>query len=190
MTVQDIESPDELVPEYTAVPDRFAVTDEGSANWVCRRIIEARLYADRVKQWAERELRRAAHEEDWFTRRFAGELEQWTRGELVARGGKARSVRLPAAQVGFRRTPATFRMADTAILVPWCQQHLPEALRLKVDAKGQAAQSLANLLHAAKLEVVVENGVTAAEVQKYVTTSGEVPPGVEAVDGRDLFFVR
>ncbi|MEM6552612.1 MAG: hypothetical protein AAF750_10865 [Planctomycetota bacterium] len=37
------------------VPERFVVRDEASANWVARRITEARAYAKRVHQWAEQE---------------------------------------------------------------------------------------------------------------------------------------
>ena len=115
MTVQDVELLNESEPEHVAVPERFAVCDADSANWVCRKIIEARLYADRVKEWAERKVRRAVNEEAWLTRRFGGQLEQWVRQELAAWGGGARSVKLPAGQLGLRSVPASFRTAEIAV---------------------------------------------------------------------------
>jgi hypothetical protein len=59
------------------VPERFAVRDEASANWVVRRVVEARTYAERVKAWAEREQRRARREERFFLHRFGAELDRW-----------------------------------------------------------------------------------------------------------------
>ena len=190
MDVQQSSESDELEPEAIGVPNQFAVTDESSANWVCRKVTEARAYADRVKEWAERELRRAAQEEAWLTRRFGGELEQWVRGELASRGGKARSVRLPAAQVGFRTIPMSFGKIDTPALLPWCRRHLPEALRLRVDSKGHPASLLAALLDAHGLDVSTEHGVVVSEVQRHITDTGEIPPGTTVTRGSEKFFIR
>ena len=41
------------------VPEKFRVADEDSANWLIKKIVEARQYAARVKAWADREVRRA-----------------------------------------------------------------------------------------------------------------------------------
>jgi len=57
------------------VPSTFAVTDAASANWVIRKIVEARAYAARVRHWSALEIRRAEREEQFFIRRFGVELE-------------------------------------------------------------------------------------------------------------------
>ncbi len=190
MNTDDVEQQDDVQPEYMGVPHRFTVTDEASANWACRKIIEARLYASRVMEWAEREVRRANNEEEWLTRRFGGELEQWARHELASRGGRARSFRLPAAQIGFRMTPAGFRMVDAPALTSWCRTHLPEALRTQVDARGRAAAALRQVLGEHGIDGKVEDSVVSSEVQKHIVACGEVPPGMEAVDRVERFFIR
>ena len=105
MAIEVVETSDDAVPEHISVPDQFTVNDASTANWVVRKIVEARSYADRVEEWAAGELRRARHEEAWFTAMYGPQVERWVRGELVARGGRARSVKLPAGQVGLRTTP-------------------------------------------------------------------------------------
>ena len=45
------------------VPERFVIDDAQKASWAVRRILETRAYAARVRQWSERELSRASHDE-------------------------------------------------------------------------------------------------------------------------------
>src|SRR5688500_3272947 len=56
------------------VPERFAVRDAATASWAVRKIVETRAFARRVREWADRELRRAAADEEWLIRRFGPEL--------------------------------------------------------------------------------------------------------------------
>jgi hypothetical protein len=82
--------------------DTFTVTDEQSANWVVRRIIAARTYAQHVKAWAEGELRRAEREEQFFWLRFGPQLKNWTANELARMKIKRKSLKLPAGMIGFK----------------------------------------------------------------------------------------
>ena len=70
-------------PDDAAPDDGFVVRDASSANWVVRKIVEARAYAQRVKAWAELEQRRAQREEDVLLRRFGVELEAWARQQIA-----------------------------------------------------------------------------------------------------------
>ena len=110
------------------VPERFSVCDEGSANWVARRIVEARAYARRVKEWAEQEQRRASREEEFFLRRFGSELTAWVRQELDVRGGKQKSINLPAGRVGFRTKQDRLVIDDEAAAIAWAKNHCPGAV--------------------------------------------------------------
>src|SRR5688500_6897486 len=58
------------------VKEGFHIHDAASANWVVRKVVEARQYAERVQAWADRELRRAKREEEFFRYRFGEQLEQ------------------------------------------------------------------------------------------------------------------
>ena len=190
MNVQVTPLPDEQEPDHTNMPDHFAVTDSESANWVVRKVVEARLYATRVEAWAAAEIRRAENEERYFLDRYGPQLERWVRQELAARGGRARSFRLPAGQLGFRSISASFRTADVGVLASWCRQHLPRALRLRIDAQGTSAAHLRALLADHDLQLAAEDGVIAADVNRHIEQTGELPPGVVAVGAEQRFFVR
>lgn len=48
----------------------FSIRDAASASWLVRRINEARSYKERVKLWAEREIRRADRDEQYLAMRY------------------------------------------------------------------------------------------------------------------------
>ncbi len=98
--------------DLAAPDDGFAVRDAASANWVIRKIVEARAYAQRVKAWAELEQRRAQREEDFLLRRFGVELQAWARQEIARQHDGRRSVSLPAGAVGFRTEPTRLAVTD------------------------------------------------------------------------------
>jgi hypothetical protein len=58
--VTDVETDIETLK---TIPKQFAIDNEKSANWLVKRIQQSRAYAQKVKEWAEQELRRAAREE-------------------------------------------------------------------------------------------------------------------------------
>ena len=66
----------------THVPERFSVRDAATASWLVRRINEARAYAKRVSEWAQRELKRAERDEEFLMRRFGSELQEWASKEI------------------------------------------------------------------------------------------------------------
>ena len=177
-------------PYEQSVPENFEVMDEATSNWVVRKIVGARAYAERVEVWAAAETRRARNEEQWFLTRYGGQLEQWVRQELADRGSRSRSLKLPAGQLGFRSVPASFKTAEIAAVIGWCRQHLPEALRVHVDAQGHSAGLLRSLLGSHDFKLEVEDGVIAAEVKKHIESTGELPPGMVTVAAEERFYVR
>src|SRR5687768_14177659 len=74
------------------VPDGFGVRDGQTANWVVRKIVEARAYAVHVQEWAAREIRRAQGDEKFFLHRYGHQLEEWARRQLEAEDGRRKSV--------------------------------------------------------------------------------------------------
>lgn len=147
------------------VPERFEVRDEQTANWVVRRIVEARMYAERVQAWAEAEKRRARREEDFFTARFGLDIERWLRGELERRKGKAKSVPLPAGRVGLRHTGAKLEVLDPDAVLAWAREHCPEAIK-----------------HSESLRKTPLN--------EHFEATGELPEGVHLQPPRDDFYIR
>ena len=147
------------------VDDAFHIRDEGSANWVLRKVMECRAYRERVARWAQGETLRAERQEAFLMHRFGAELEAWTREQLAKQFGKRRSVCLPAATLGFRTEPTKLVIADERALMGWCRLHLPAAIK------------------------VTEN-VLKSEIQNHIKNTGECPDGAEVGGGQDRFFIK
>lgn len=144
--------------------DGFTVHDAASANWVVRKIVEARTYAARVKSWAELEQRRAQREEDFLLRRFGVELEAWARRQIACQHDGRRSVSLPAGAIGFRTEPTRLSIADEKRLLAWCRTHLPSAIR------------------------VIETVPTTPLIE-HLKLTGECPDGTELQGGGERFHI-
>lgn len=142
----------------------FTVRDAASANWVIRKIVEARAYADRVKIWAELECRRAKREEEFLLRRFGAGLEEWARRQIAQQHDRRRSVSLPAGVIGFRTASNRLSINDEKRLLVWCRQHLPSAL------------------------CIIES-VTKTPLMDYLKASGECPPGTQLLGGEERFHI-
>ena len=151
--------------DVPAAPDGFAVRDERTANWLVRKVIEARRYAQRVHEWAAREVRRAQGEERFLMHRYGQQLEDWVRRQLDDEGGRRKSVNLPAGTVGFRTEPQRLEVTEEETLIRWCRANLPSA-------------------------IVVSERVMKTLVREHIITSGEVPGGAEVVGGAERFFVK
>jgi phage host-nuclease inhibitor protein Gam len=150
-------------PELPA--EGFRVHDDGSANWVVRKIVEARQYRERVERWAATEIRRSEQQERFFLDRYGRQLEEWCRQKLESDGGRRRSVSLPAGVVGLRRTHAGLDITDERKLLDWCKRHL-------------------------KIAVAVRETVVRAALNDHFTGTGELPEGVEVRVGGEKFYVK
>jgi hypothetical protein len=146
-----------------SVPDAFEVCDRTSANWLVRRINEARAYADHVKAWAALELRRAEREERFFIERYGGQLENWARAEISRL--RRKSLKLPAGTIGFRKEPPRLMVSDESKLIAWCRRNLAAAIR-------------------------VQTSVLKSLVRDHVAQTGESPDGAEISGGGERFYVR
>ena len=147
-------------------PDNaFCVTDELAANWVVRRIIAARAYADHVKQWAEGELRRAEREEQFFWMRFGPQLKNWTANELSRQKTKRKSVKLPAGMLGFKNLAPKLVVLNDVIVLNWARKELPEAIK-------------------------VTETVSKTSLNEHFEKTGEIPNGVQVEPAKEQFYVR
>lgn len=144
-------------------PETFALNDAASANWLVRKIVEARAYAKHVKAWADAEVKRAEQEESFFLQRYGHQLEAWARQQVVQ--GRRRSVKLPAGTVGFRTEPPKLEVVDEGKLIGWCRRALPAALR-------------------------IETHVLKSLVKDHVAHTGECPDGAEVGGGGQRFYVK
>lgn len=151
--------------EMPTIDEAFDVHDEASANWVVRRIVEARQYAERVKAWADGELRRARREEEFFLFRYGIQLQEWLRSEMARRDDRRKSLCLPAGTLGFRVSPRGSEITNEQELLVWCRTVLPSAVKVRESVSKQ---------------VILE----------YVEQTGEVPDGFEITAGTEVFYIK
>jgi hypothetical protein len=178
-----------VIPQELPAPEEFRVRDERTANWLVRKIVDARAYADRVESWAAAEIRRAQHEERWLLDRYGSQLRDWLETELAARGGRRRSVKLPAGKVGLRTRPPTLVTTDDVALMHWCRRHLPEALRMRIDARGQAADLLDSVIRERGMDLHCRQEVMLTQVRKVLEATGELPPGTELTERQEQLYI-
>ena len=177
---------DDLPP---SVPEAFSVRDAGSANWVVRRIVEARRYAEHVRAWAAVELRRAERDEQFFLQRYGGQLEAWARAEIVARGAHRRSVGLPAGTIGFRRERPHLLIQDAAALMNWCRTRLLDAFIVEIKALGGEAEQLRRWQREHCPHAKVSEELAKSVLEQHVRNTGECPDGAEIAEN-EKFFVK
>ena len=148
------------------VPQRFAVNDEGSANWLVRRIMAAREYGQKVKDWAEQERRRAEREEQTLLYLYGRQAERWAQQEIASLNGKRKSLVLPGGTVGFRRAPAKLVVDDEKAVISWARKNCPQA-------------------------VVVVERLAKVILDTYVHETGHTPEdGVHVEPAADKFYIR
>lgn len=149
-----------------SVPKQFAITDDKTANWLVKRIQQSRHYAERVKEWAELELRRAAREEATLLWVYGRQLEQWAKDEIAKFNGRRKSLALPAATVGFRTNGPKIVVDDEAVVLAWARSNLPSA-------------------------VVTVEKLAKSVVNEHAERTGELPDGgVHVEPAAEKFYIR
>lgn len=153
-----------VVDRDDASTESFTVRDAASANWVVRKIAEARLRAASAKAWAEAEQRRAERDEAFLLHRFGAQLEAWARSQIAAQHDGRTSVSLPAGMIGLRTQPVKLAVADEPRLLAWCAANLPTAIK-------------------------IVQTVQKTPLKEHLAATGECPDGTELVGGEQRFYV-
>lgn len=159
------EPPDPAADLAAMVPERFSVRDQPSAEWLVRKLVEADAHVRRVKEQAEREVRRTERERDFLLMRFGRELEAWARKELAKHKGRRKSLLLLSGTVGFRRMRAKLLVEDAARALAWAKKHCRGA-------------------------VVVTERLSKTALTEHVTTTGELPDGAQLEGAKEKFYVK
>ena len=146
-------------------PERFAVRDESSANWLVRKLVEADAHIQRVKQQAEREIGRTQRERDFLFMRFGPELERWAKKELAKHKGRRKSLLLLSGTVGFRRLGTKLVVDDESKLLAWAKRHCRAVVR------------------------IIER-ISKTALNEHLTTTGEIPSGAHVEPPHEKFYVK
>jgi hypothetical protein len=177
-------------PGVRSPTQEFCIRDEASANWLVRRVKEARAYAEHITRWAAAEQLRAKREEAFLLGRYGQQLEQWLRGILSQEHRGRRSIQLPAGQVGLRINRAKPLVVHEGALAAWCRKHLPAAYHIELRASGDEAVQLVALLTKSFPSLKTIEGADKRQVSAHFTNTGDLPPGVEMRDVEERCFIR
>lgn len=149
-----------------SVPDKFAVVDEQTANWVIKRIQSARAYGARVEAWGQQELRRAEREEQTLMFLFGRQLQDWAKAQIEKLNGQRKSLNLPAGCIGFRKVNSKLVIDDDQVVLLWAKANCPRA-------------------------VLVVERLSKSVIDEYVETKGVIPDeGVHVEPESERFYVR
>lgn len=148
-----------------SAPKNFSVVDLRSANWVIRKIHDARAYAEAVKEWAEAEAHRAQAEEDGLLLMFGPGLRAVLETEIERAKGRRKSVNLPAGTMGLRCEPQRLRVEDESAALEWARKHCPGAIR-------------------------TTERISRTALNEHFARTGEAPTGCAVQEGAERFFIR
>ena len=185
-----LEQASDLDPSEEGGPESFQVRDETSANWLVRKVVESRRYAERVAAWAAAEARRAEREERFLLDRYGLQLERWTAAKVKKLDGHRKSLALPAGTVGFRSGAAKLIVTEEQGLLDWCRRRLPAAIKLTLEVSGVEAAILRAWQPSSCPDAVATEHVAKSVVNQHVQDTGEVPNGTEWLGGETRFYIK
>ena len=175
----------ERIAAYGAEKERFAVTDEASAEWCLEKMEENAKARALIEEQYKRMIVR---HERWRTDALAeidsndaylkGLLEPWA-AEKVA-DGKKKSVKLPSGVIGFRAGGKTWKMGDekieatTPALLAFVKQDDKSFVKVQESVRwGEYKKTLR----------VMEDG-------RVVSATGQIIEGMTVTQGVPSFYVE
>ncbi len=149
-----------------SLPKEFRIRNEVTANWVVRKIVECRQYAERCQEWCRREQARARQREAFFLFHFGAQLREFARKTLAEDGGRRKSVFLPGGTIGFRAQPAKLVVDDETSVLNWAKRKMPA------------------LVH-------VSEHLSKSDLNDVFRTTGQIPDvGAHVEPATEQFFVK
>ena len=125
-TTDQIEVLDDIEDDYAEqflAPEGFRVHDEDTANWVIRKVIEARARAERmreVKRRADAEIKAAQKAEAFFLGKFGDELQTFLASKIA--GQKVKSYKMLEGTLGTRKSAESLLVFDEEQAIEWAEK--------------------------------------------------------------------
>lgn len=157
-----IEAPEDEAP--APAPERFIIDTEDKAVWALDRIMREREALARLDaQYAAMRAAQVA-ELERVEARFLLPLEDWARANPPKKG---KTIKTLAGNLSFRTVKGGMRVTDKAAALEYARAERPELLRVKMIEELDAEKAKAHALE-----------------------TGEVVPGLEWVEDREVFDVK
>lgn len=117
--------------------DSFVVDSIEKAAWAARKFIDARSRIDKrleqneafkakIELWSER-----ANSEDLSTLDYMKSILEPYAKEFVRNQKKSKSLKLPDAMIGFRKSPETIDISNEDLAMSFCEANHPETIETK-----------------------------------------------------------
>ena len=175
----------EQVAAYGAEKERFAVTDEASAEWCLEKLEENAKARALIEEQYQRMI---ARHEKWRADALVeiesgdvylkGLLEPWA-AEKIA-DGKKKSVKLPSGVIGFRAGGKTWKMGDekieatTPALVAFVKENDDSFVKVQESVRWGDYKKTLN---------VMKDG-------RVATSDGQIIEGMTVTQGAPSFYVE
>ena len=118
-----------------AAEERFVVTDDKSADWCIRKIIEEDQELERLNAWYDRQKKAAKEQHDFRVAYFTGLLEDYFRDVPAKETKTQRKYSLPSGDMVQTKDKADFSVEDEAKLLKWCEDNDPDLVKVVTSPK-------------------------------------------------------
>lgn len=154
--------------------EKFCVQDDRAAEWCLRKIAEAKAEKEKWKEYYAEQTRKSAAEADGRIAFFEGKLAEYFDSVPHKKTKTQESYALPSGKLVFKRQAPEYQRDETALL-PWLRENLVSCV--KVMESVDWAQLKGMLVIAPDGETVTDD-------------SGEIIPGLKAIQRPDVFQVQ
>ena len=118
-----------------AAEERFVVTDDKSADWVIRKIMEEDAELERLTDWYERQKKSIKEQHDFRVEYLTGLLEDYFTQVPAKETKTQRKYRLPSGDMVFTKEKADFTVSDEERLLKWCSENDPDLVKVVSSTK-------------------------------------------------------
>ena len=124
----DFLPPDADAPQQDT-REEFRIDSENAANWYLRKLANIESEKQRVTANAAAIVAQLDSEANGLRYCFEGQLQEYVRRELAAKGNRRKSLTLLQGTASFRTVGASLKISDPVAALDFCRRNLPDAVK-------------------------------------------------------------
>ena len=149
--------------------EEFRIDSESAANWYLRKLAGIEAEKNRVTANAAAIVAQLESEANGLRYVYEGQLQEYVRRELAAKGNRRKSLTLLQGSCQWRTVPAGLKISDPAAALEYARRNLPDAVKTSETLDNEAYRKFA-----AKMQAETD----------------ALPVGMESVPEREAFSVK
>ena len=110
--------------------EEFRIDSENAANWYLRKLANIESEKQRVTANAAAIVAQLDSEANGLRYCFEGQLQEYVRRELAAKGNRRKSLTLLQGTASFRTVGASLKISDPVAALDFCRRNLPDAVKM------------------------------------------------------------